>query len=97
MQATNRGVFQSAVRRRQIDLEGINFNSVHDSYSNGVLTVTDGTHSTTLTFNGSYALANFSFAGDGSGGTIVYDPPVPSCFATNCRWRQYFGLASAAA
>ena len=27
----------------QIDLKGINFNSVHDSYSNGVLTVTDGT------------------------------------------------------
>ena len=61
----------------QIDLKGINFNSVHDSYSNGILTVTDGTNITTLGFNGSYALANFKFASDGNGGTIVYDPPVP--------------------
>ena len=62
----------------QIDLKGINFNSVHDSYANGVLTVTDGTHTAALDFNGSYTLANFKFASDGSGGTIVYDPPVPA-------------------
>ena len=60
----------------QIDLKGINFNSVSDSYSNGVLTVTDGTHSAALDFNGSFTLANFKFASDGSGGTILYDPPV---------------------
>ena len=60
----------------QIDLKGINFNSVHDSYSNGILTVTDGTNTTTLDFNGNYVLANFDFASDGSGGTIVYDPPA---------------------
>jgi putative lipoic acid-binding regulatory protein len=60
----------------QIDLKGINFNSVHDSYSNGILTVTDGTNTTTLDFNGTYVLANFKFASDGDGGTIVYDPPV---------------------
>ena len=62
----------------QVDLKGINFNSVHDSYSNGVLTVTDGTHTDKLDFSGSYTLANFKFASDGSGGTIVYDPPVPA-------------------
>ena len=62
----------------QIDLKGVNFNSVHDTYSNGVLTVTDGTHTDTLDFNGSYTLANFKFASDGNGGTIVYDPPVPA-------------------
>ena len=62
----------------QIDLKGINFNSVHDSYSNGVLTVTDGTNTTALDFNGTYVLANFKFASDGGGGTIVYDPPVPA-------------------
>ena len=62
----------------QIDLKGINFNSVHDSYSNGVLTVTDGTSTTALDFNGTYVLANFKFASDGGGGTIVYDPPVPA-------------------
>jgi hypothetical protein len=62
----------------QIDLAGINFNTVHDTYSNGVLTVTDGTHTDRLDFNGSYTLANFKFASDGNGGTIVYDPPVPA-------------------
>jgi hypothetical protein len=60
----------------QIDLKGINFASVHESFSNGVLTVTDGTHSAALDFNGSYTLANFKLASDGSGGTIVYDPPA---------------------
>jgi Tryptophan-rich Synechocystis species C-terminal domain len=62
----------------QIDLKGINFSSVHDTYSNGVLTVTDGTHTDALDFNGSYTLANFKFASDGYGGTIVYDPPAPA-------------------
>jgi serralysin len=61
----------------QIDLKDINFNSVHDSYASGALTVTDGTNTATLDFNGSYSSANFKFASDGSGGTIVYDPPVP--------------------
>jgi hypothetical protein len=40
------------------------------------LTVTDGSHTAALDFSGSYTLANFKFANDGSGGTIVYDPPV---------------------
>jgi len=62
----------------QIDLTNINFPSVKDSYASGVLTVTDGTHTDTLKFNGQYTLANFKFASDGSGGTIVYDPAVPS-------------------
>src|SRR5262249_47883589 len=61
----------------QIDLKGVNYSTVHDSYANGALAVTDGTHSATLNFNGSYVLANFKVADDGSGGTIVYDPPVP--------------------
>ena len=63
----------------QIDLRNIKYNSVHDSYANGVLTLTDGSDDTAkLNFNGSYTLANFKFANDGSGGTIVYDPPVTS-------------------
>ena len=41
-----------------------------------MLTVTDGTHSAALDFNGSYTLANFKLVSDGSGGTIVYDPPA---------------------
>ena len=40
------------------------------------MTVTDGTNTDKLNFNGSYTLANFSFASDGRGGTIVYDPPA---------------------
>ena len=68
----------------QIDLKGINYNTVHDSYANGVLTVTDGSGDTAkLSFNGSYTLANFDFASDGSGGTIVYDPPVPTSSSQN--------------
>ena len=60
----------------QIDLQGINYNTVQDSYANGVLTVTDGSgNSAKLNFSGSYTLANFSLASDGAGGTIVYDPP----------------------
>jgi hypothetical protein len=66
----------------QIDLTNINFKSVKDSYANGVLTVTDGTNTDKLDFNGSYKLANFDFASDGSGGTIVYDPPVPTSNAS---------------
>ena len=61
----------------QIDLKDINFNSVQHTYANGVLTVTDGIDTATLKFNGSYTGANFKFASDGKGGTIVYDPPAP--------------------
>ena len=61
----------------QIDLRDINYNSVQESYANGVLTVTDGTDTAKLNFNGSYSLANFKLVSDGHGGTIVYDPPAP--------------------
>ena len=57
----------------------IRFNTLQQpSFANGVLTVSDGTHTAQLQFNGSYQLANFKFADDGSPqhGTIVYDPPV---------------------
>ena len=60
----------------QIDLRTISYGSVHDSYESGALTVSDGASTVTLDFNGSYTLANFKFASDGSGGTIVYDPPA---------------------
>ena len=62
----------------QIDLKDVKYGSVHDSYANGVLTVTDGKDTAKLKFNGSYTLANFKLASDGSGGTIVYDPPAPA-------------------
>jgi Tryptophan-rich Synechocystis species C-terminal domain len=62
-----------------IDLRDIKYGSIKDSYANGVLTVADTKgHTAKLLFSGSYSLGNFRFAGDGSGGTIVYDPPVSS-------------------
>ena len=67
-----------------IDLKGIDYNTLQDSYANGVLTVTDGSGDTAkLNLNGSYVLANFAFANDGNGGTIVYDPPVPPASSQN--------------
>ena len=72
-----------------IDLRDIKYSSVHDSYSNGVLTLTDGRGDTAkLSLNGSYRLANFRFANDGSGGTIVYDPPVTSLSGQNAATPQ---------
>jgi hypothetical protein len=62
----------------QIDMKDINYSSVQVSYTNGVLTVTDGVDTANLDFSGSYVMANFSLARDGTGGTIVYDPPVSS-------------------
>ena len=61
-----------------IDLTGVNYDSGHfsDTYnsSTGLLTVTDGTNSTTLTladFNGT-----LSFGTDGGSGTDIFDPPA---------------------
>jgi hypothetical protein len=62
-----------------IDLADIKYSSIKDSYVNGVLTVMNGSGDTAkLHFKGSYTLANFKFASDDRGGTIVYDPPVSS-------------------
>ena len=64
---------------------------MQDSYANGVLTVTDGSNTAELSFSGSYTLANFDFASDGSGGTIVYDPPAPTSLQPerNCSRRDF--------
>jgi hypothetical protein len=60
----------------QIDLVGIKFAKATDSYTNGILAVTDGTNTANLDFAGSYTLASFNLASDSSGNTIVYDPPL---------------------
>ena len=60
-----------------IDLAGINYNSASfiESYNSntGVLTVSDGTNSASLTFLD--FTGTFKFASDGNGGTYIYDPP----------------------
>ena len=44
--------------------------------TSGTLTVSDGTHTASLTLLGQYATANFALASDGHGGTMVTDPPT---------------------
>ena len=66
----------------QIDLKGIDYTSTSFTESfdaaTDILTVSDGSHSATLHFSGTYQEANFKFQSDGDHGTTVYDPPVPS-------------------
>ena len=42
----------------------------------GSLTVSDGTHTASLTLLGQYATGNFTLSSDGHGGTLVTDPPA---------------------
>src|SRR5205823_3309675 len=65
-----------------IDLVGIDFNSgqFSESYdaSTGLLTVSDGTNTCSLTFDG--FTGTFGFAADASGtGLLITDPPPTSC------------------
>jgi hypothetical protein len=72
------GTAPDAAHSDTIDLAGINYNSAgfSETYnaSTGQLSVTDGSHSASLTFD------NFNgtldFASDGNGGTLVTDPPA---------------------
>jgi hypothetical protein len=57
-------------------LRDISFATATETYSNNVLTVSDGVHTAHINFVGSYELANFHFSNDGFGGTLVTDPPV---------------------
>jgi hypothetical protein len=72
------GTAPDAAHSDVIDLVGINYNSSQfaETYNSttGVLTVTDGTHSASITFddfNGTFDLAS-----DGNGGTDIFDPPA---------------------
>jgi hypothetical protein len=64
----------------QIDLADININlgQFTESFnsSTDVLTVSNGTNTANLQFNGTYVAGNFSSVSDGRDGTIVYDPPL---------------------
>jgi len=66
-----------------IDLQDIAFGSnttlgyaPNSANTGGVLTVSNGTQTANLDLAGSYVTANFSISSDGSGGTLLVDPPV---------------------
>jgi hypothetical protein len=46
--------------------------------SSGTLTVTNGADTTSINLIGDYTIGNFKSASDGSGGTLIYDPPIVS-------------------
>jgi hypothetical protein len=77
------GTAGNAASSDEIDLIGINYNSSHftDSYDSatGVLTVSDGTNTDSLTFVGFTGNAsNFDFAENANGtGTLITDPDSP--------------------
>jgi len=74
----------------RIDLRGIAFAAGTTSVSlveapgntSGTLSVTDGTHTTHLILLGSYVTSQFHLVSDGHGGTMVTDPPVAGCGAS---------------
>ncbi len=72
------GTAPDAAHSDTIDLVGIDFNSSQfvESYnsSTGLLTVSDGTHNASFTFDNFNA--TLDFASDGNGGTLITDPPA---------------------
>jgi hypothetical protein len=68
-----------------IDLADINFvgSGPTLTFSKGILTVSDGTHVAKLQMIGNYTLASFHAALDGSGGTLITDPPATSSQSAN--------------
>jgi len=53
-----------------------NYNS--NGSNGGTVSVTDGAHIALLNVIGTYTVASFKLANDGTGGTFVTDPPVSS-------------------
>jgi hypothetical protein len=92
------GTAPDAAHSDTIDLVGINYDSSHfaETYnsSTGLLTVTDGTHSASLTFDDFNA--TLDFASDGNGGTLITDPPAAgsaghSSASAPVKWGMNFG------
>jgi fibronectin-binding autotransporter adhesin len=56
----------------QIDLSTVGYGlNTTGTYSNGVLTITDGTDSVSMTLTGDYSNAHFAGSSDGHGGTLI--------------------------
>jgi hypothetical protein len=70
-------------RTDEIDLRDVNFSSPlfrfgytpNSSHTQGVLTVTDGTNTASLTMFGNFTPKSFHVSADGFGGTQIFDPP----------------------
>jgi hypothetical protein len=65
-----------------IDLSDIDFGSnatlgymANAANSGGMLTVTDGVHTSNLALLGQYAASSFAMVSDGHGGTLITEPP----------------------
>jgi hypothetical protein len=75
------GTIYGLVDGDQIDLANLtntaNAHIVSSSFALGTttLTVTDGTHTDALKLSGDYTSSTWTFSADGSGGTILVDPP----------------------
>jgi hypothetical protein len=65
------------------DISFINSTATTANYNNGVLTVTDGTHSATIALAGDYTGQTFLTSSDGHNGTLVIDPDPPGLPATS--------------
>lgn len=77
------GAIAGLTQPDQLDLADINFNSSTTlgfseagNNSSGALSVSDGVHTATILLLGQYVAGNFHIATDGTGGTMVTDPPV---------------------
>jgi hypothetical protein len=74
---------QAGSAQGQIDLSDISFGadttlgySANSANTGGTLTVSDGSHATSLALLGQYAAASFVMASDGHGGTMITDAPA---------------------
>nr|WP_244521446.1 VCBS domain-containing protein [Bradyrhizobium sp. DOA9] len=73
-----------------LDLKDIDFSALNGitytedpDHLGGTLTLTDGIDTANIKFAGSYTIDSFHFMSDGSGGTLVLDPPIgPTLFGT---------------
>ena len=77
------GVISGFAQPDQLDLADIAFGSnttlgfsEAGNNTSGTLTVSDGVHTADILLLGQYVAGNFNIASDGTGGTLVTDPPV---------------------
>jgi len=59
----------------EFDRVGVRY-VANSNNTGGTLTVSDGTNTANLGLFGQYTAASFAMATDGSGGTLIHDPPA---------------------